>query len=92
MCIFEPLTCLGWAVYVANGSAASMVPSTHTDWVDEWGKDVELIFDGNGEFIRYHRGEKFGSKEWREDWISRFEPPSAETDYSYDDKGQGSLF
>lgn len=88
-CIVEGATCLGWAVYVANGRAACMVPSTHQDWVDSWSPDDELIFDGNGEFTRYHRGEWHGSEDYFEDRKSRIGEPSQS--YEFDDKGQGNL-
>lgn len=72
-------------MYLANGSAAMMVASTHRDWVEEWGPDTDLIFDGNGEFIRYHRGEYHGSAEWLEDRKSRFSGPK------FNEEGQGIL-
>lgn len=60
--------CLGWAVYLANACAACMVPAGALEkWVESWDKDDVLIFDGCGEFIRYHRGEHHGSKKWREE-------------------------
>lgn len=89
-CPVEAATCLGWAVYVANGSAACMVASTHRDWVASWAKDTDLIFDGNAEFTRYHRGEHFGSEDWKsEDTISGIE--TGKRSYEFNEQGQGSL-
>lgn len=87
-CNVEGAVCLGWAVYVANLSALPMLPSTHRDWVAEWGKDTDLIFGQNNEFIRYHRGEEFGGADWIEDRKSRNSKPA----HSFDEQGQGSLF
>lgn len=90
-CPVEGAACLGWAVYVANGSADCMVPSTHRSWVEEWSQDYELIFWGNGEFTRYHRGEYHGSADWFEDRKIRTgkQPEPAP---SFNEHGQGELF
>jgi len=90
-CPVEGAACLGWAVYVANGSAACMVPSTHREWADGWAKDTELIFEMNNEFTRYHRGEDFGGSRWFEDKTIRIEGQPDDSP-RVNDRGQGELF
>lgn len=80
--------CLGWAIHVKNGNGHVMLEDpVVAEWVSSWALDIDLIFDGNAEFIRYHRGDWFGSEDWREDWKSRYHRPK----YHFDEKGQGSL-
>lgn len=90
VCNVEGGTCLGWAVYLANGGAAFMAASTDAEWADQWGDDRELIFDGNNEFIRYHRGEEFGGADWFEDRKSQIGDGTPST--KFNEQGQGELF
>ncbi len=81
--------CLGWAIYLANQNAHIMLSEDNLrEWVAEWGKNEELIFGGNGEFVRYHRGEDHGSFDWFEDRNSPVLPPSE----NYNNEGQGEMF
>lgn len=67
-----------------------MVPSTVQDWVEEWGRSPDLIFENNNEFIRYHRGEEYGGESWFEDRKSWFQGPTPST--KFNEQGQGEMF
>ena len=56
--------CLGAIVHVLNEYATIMLTPELREIATQYEEDHELIFSSNGEFIRYHRGEDFGSMAW----------------------------
>lgn len=60
----ENHVCLGSIIHVLNLSATSQLPAATCEIAVQYEKDFRLIFTSNGEFVRYHYGEDFGSAEW----------------------------
>lgn len=58
-------------------------PQEIIDEINEYDFMYELIFDGNGEMVRYHLGEHHGSKEWYEERARRF---NSNSDRGQDDR------
>lgn len=56
--------CLGAIIYVLNEYATIMLNPELRELAVQYDEDHELIFSSNNEFIRYHRGEDFGGKDW----------------------------
>jgi len=58
--------CLGAIIHVLNEYATIMLTPELREIVIQYEEDHELIFSAGNEFIRYHRGEDFGSMAWYE--------------------------
>jgi len=56
--------CLGSLIHILNLVASSQLAANIRNIAIQYEKDLKLIFTSDGEFIRYHNGEDFGSKEW----------------------------
>lgn len=56
--------CLGAIIHVLNEYATIMLAPELREIAIQYEEDHELIFSSNSEFIRYHRGEDFGSTSW----------------------------
>ena len=83
--------CLGALVHVKNLYATLMLTPELKEIADQYEEDHELVFSSNGEFIRYHRGEDFGSLDWYRRSMQYIygEEKKAE---AKEDGGQGNLF
>lgn len=91
-CIEEPETiCLGALIHVLNEYAVMMLPPELKEIAIQYEEDHLLIFSANNEFIRYHRGEDFGSKAWYERTLSFKYSKSLETEAEAQ-SSQGELF
>ena len=58
--------CLGALIHVRNEYATIMLNPELREIAVQYEENHELIFSTGNEFIRYHRGEDFGSKSWYE--------------------------
>jgi len=56
--------CLGALVHIRNLYATIMLQPELQKLAKQYEEDHKLIFSSNNEFIRYHRGEDFGSLAW----------------------------
>ena len=56
--------CLGAIIHILNENATIMLNPELREIAVQYDEDHELIFSSNNEFIRYHRGEDFGSLAW----------------------------
>lgn len=56
--------CLGALIHVVNLYATLMLVPKFKELADQYEEDHKVIFSSNNEFIRYHRGEDFGSLAW----------------------------
>lgn len=82
--------CVGWLQFARNTNLHIVLDDPEIcAMISAQGRDEEDVFAGFHEFLRYHRGETFGSEEW---WVEKqkvIQGPS----YRFDEKtGQGSLF